>query len=126
MQLIPSVIFGLVFLFAFIKIYTGHPKLSKLRRKNITDKPVEEGSVDTGHPKLSKLRRKNITDKPVEEGSVDEYKKEYFKVSSDVSYVKSQWDNYIINSLNLTLRHLKNGRKETRVKMIQVISFGLL
>ena len=101
MQLIPSVIFGLVFLFAFIKIYTGHPKLSKLRRKNITDKPVEEGSVD-------------------------EYKKEYFKVSSDVSYVKSQWDNYIINSLNLTLRHLKNGRKETRVKMIQVISFGLL
>jgi hypothetical protein len=91
MQLTLSVIFGLVSLFAFIKIYTGHPKLSKLRRKNITDKPVEEGSVD-------------------------EYKKEYFKVSSDVSYVKSQWDNYIINSLKSDLETFKEWSKRNPCK----------
>jgi len=91
MQLTLSVIFGLVFLFAFIKIYTGHPKLSKLKRKNITDKPVEEGSVD-------------------------EYKKEYFKISSDVSYVKSQWDNYIINSLKSDLETFKEWSKRTPCK----------
>ena len=88
MQLTLSVIFGLVSLFAFIKIYTGHPK----------------------------FKRKNITDKPAEVGSVDEYKKEYFKIASDVSYVKSQWDNYITNSLKSDIETFKEWSKRNPCK----------
>jgi len=88
MQLTLSVIFGLVFLFAFIKIYTGHPKFN--------------------------FKKKNID--PDDEGSVDEYKKEYFKISSDVSYVKSQWDNYITNSLKSDIETFKEWSKRNPCK----------